>query len=271
VILARFFLTVSSPDLVTMFSPGPVDMIISFVSERLATKVTTRDGFIGEKLFEIDLRSNKDYNVITASDEHLTKDGELIVWKGIRLEDSTVGIVQLIIPKNAWVMPNTEGSKFRTNHCRVENIYKVNIYECYTCKNCGVYDYEGILYCSGCAALIIKKHKESRSSEAKLRLFDIAGSEKRDIGYSALRPGFKYRVGQEIKIPEFIMELSNCDKAGIYFFFRLEQVFNYMFKPTMKQEVKVNEAEISPDEKSENVDDIRINSLRLRKSKCVIQ
>jgi len=256
-ILGTFFFTFTVPNFITMYTAGPIEMTVSV--RATTTKVTTTDISSGAKSFEIDLTNDKDFNVITATEEYMTKDGDLIVWKGVRCSDESPGIVELIVARHARIMHNTEGLKFRTNACRVANIYKVNIYECYNCKNCGVYDYEGTLYCTGCAALVVKRLKEQKV-EFKMHLIDITKSERRDIAFS--REGFRYHMDQDIKIADFKIEPSNCDKVGIYFFFRLEQVFNYMFKPTIKQAEKL---EVKGAAASAVGDETRTNGLRLRK------
>ncbi|AYV83169.1 MAG: hypothetical protein Hyperionvirus4_134 [Hyperionvirus sp.] len=272
-VLGTLFFTYAFSNLMVMYSPGPTEMTISSSSTWSRTKVTTRDIFSGEKSFEINLTTGEDYNVLTASEEHMTKDGDLIVWKGVCFADGSPGIVQLLIPKNARIMPNTEGLKFRTDRCKVQNIYKPNIYECYNCKNCALYDYDGIFYCTGCATLIVKELEAADRTELKIHLIDITKSERRDTAYSQLFPGFTYKLAEEIKIPDFKLEMSKCDKQGIYFFFRIEQVFNYMFKPMMKQDVKIGEhknkaaapEEIYDEDDGIPQDEIRRNGLRLRR------
>ncbi|AYV81188.1 MAG: hypothetical protein Harvfovirus20_7 [Harvfovirus sp.] len=273
-VLGTLFFTYILPNFMVMYSPGPTEMAITSTPYLSRTKVTTKDIFSGEKSFELNLINGEDYNVITASAEHMTKDGELIVWKGVCFADESPGIVELHIPKNARIMPNTEGLKFRTDRCKVQNIYKPDIYECYNCKNCAVYDYSGIFYCSGCAVLIVTELKEVDSKELKMHLIDITKSERRESAYSQQFRDFTYILSEEIKIPDYKIEMSNCDKKGIYFFFRLEQVFNYMFKPTLKQAVKIHkiatEIKIAAVAAAEEIydeipeDEIRRNGLRLR-------
>ena len=132
--LNPYCLTVDTPNLVTVYSSGPVESTSSYFTNGDYTKFTATDTLTGKKTFDIEMHNNKDFNVLTATRDYITENGELIAWKGVYIDNNkSPGIVKLVVPKHAWIAQNTEGMKFRTNECKVMNIYKVKIYKCINC------------------------------------------------------------------------------------------------------------------------------------------
>ncbi|AYV81454.1 MAG: hypothetical protein Harvfovirus35_3 [Harvfovirus sp.] len=247
--LATFCLTVDTPKFVSVYNLGPYESFCGFDSDKNQTKFTIDDIRTNKRTFDIEMTDGKDFKVLVATEEHLTATGELIVWKGVHIGAQKDGaIAKLIIPKNAAIFQNTEGMKFRTNRCRVEAIYKVDLFECFNCKKTGVFDYKGILYCSGCTTLIIKEQIESKIDlDENIKLIDISKGEEVALANAPFKT-FEYGKNQNIEIEDFVHERSNCDKKGIYFFFRLEQVLNYMFVPKLKQTEDKVEEDVKPAE-----------------------
>jgi hypothetical protein len=237
--LSPYCLTVETPGLVTVYSSGPVETTSSYFSSGGYSKFTATDTLTGNRALDIEMYNDKDFSVLTATKDYITDSGELIVWKGVNIGSNdinkAVGIARLIIPKHAWVAQNTEGMKFRTSECKVTNIYKVKVYKCIRCNNCGVFQYNGLLYCGGCALLIIRELKvEGLTGENPIKLIDIRQFPEVDLAKAPFYT-FEYRKNKVIKIGDFVMRRSNCNEPGIYFFFRLEHVFNYMFQPQHDQ------------------------------------
>ncbi|AYV83515.1 MAG: hypothetical protein Hyperionvirus7_86 [Hyperionvirus sp.] len=240
-ILGGFCLTIEAPKLTTAYHlGGPYESHCSFDSSTNQTNFSVNDIRSNKKTFDIEMTSGKEFKILMATEEHLTATGDLIVWKGVYIADEYPGIAKLIIPKNAEIHQNTEGMKFRTNRCLVDTIYQIDIYECFNCTKAGVFSYNGILYCSGCVTLIVKEFEGKVDGDIKL--IDITMCKEVE-GARAPYHSFEYKKNQNIVISYFKLERSNCDKAGIYFFFRLEQVLDYMtvekFKPRFKQEGKI--------------------------------
>jgi DNA-directed RNA polymerase subunit RPC12/RpoP len=228
-------LSIETPGLVTAYQDGPIE-IVSYFSNNCSGNIALINTIDNKALLDIRILNNEDYQVVSGTEEHLNLAGELIVWKGVYVDDHrTIGLAQLFIPKHARIAPNSDGLKFRTNDCTVNKIYKLKqLYECFNCSNYAMYEHDDHLYCKYCTKSLINKMRSTNDKIIldKINIFD----EEVDFGYSPNYASFKYTKKEHIKINNFRMARSSCDEPGIYFFFTSDEVLKYFdVKPSVSQ------------------------------------
>jgi hypothetical protein len=228
-------LTVNIKNLIVMHRLGLIEISLSFFKNN--GRITLTNTLTGVIVLHIQFADNKQYQVLTAASEYTTENRELIVWKGVHIDDSeTLGISRLLIPHHASISPNTEGLKFRTNECVVDSIYTLKkIYKCINCPaNCALYKYEQYLYCEGCAKALINKANKvyEKIDISEINIFD----QEIDTGYAPYYGPYTYKAKERIHVQEYMANKSNCNEPGIYFFFTLSSVLKYFnVQPTEEQ------------------------------------
>lgn len=215
---------------ISTYKTGPTELTTLFKTNSAKGQIIATENMTRHKTFDIKIDKNGNYKIIVAHDEYANNDGELIVWKGIYINDNEPAIVKLILPKHALISPNADYLKFRTNNCKILSIHRLKLYKCYECDKCGIYLHKSKLYCTSCTQIIMVREKINNIAFGNI--LDNAV----DSGYSIMYNEFIYHLKQEIIIDNFeLLPFEICNKSGIYFFFRPEHVIDYIFKPNLIQ------------------------------------
>ena len=228
------------------YALGPQSTTIVTTSSSSVTFNVT-DLSTGRSVFEGKLNNNEKKGELVIDvanpDYYDAKTNELIGWKLVTFEDGRDGLAKVRIPAGSHVFPNDDGHKLRSNRLTPEQLYKPLFYACYECKkNCALYMFDHILYCTGCATIIAKRLLEHPMDPRRLSLADFCsvGYETTEIGCSpTVARRLEYRAGVEMVEDGFEAGISRCDKKGLYFFLGVEHAVAYSnkFAPTLIQSI----------------------------------
>lgn len=219
---------INTNNIIYYYQMGPNEIITFYDKNTNICHYKSTNTITKEVNIELTMNVDGDYQIISANDEAMTKDKELIVWKGCYSTDKKPCLVKLIVPTNSKIIPNNDPSntqKFRTNKTRVAGIYQINMYKCYHCQNIGIYrnpdNYH--YYCMLCARekeyqfIDLDKCKQLQCCEAPFHKF-------------------KYTIDDNITVSPFSTTIgSKCDQSGIYFFIDKQMVCDYVFSENITQ------------------------------------
>jgi len=125
------------------YTNGPINNYTVVKNNQTKTiTYTTTNIKSGERILELNIKSNGSIDVLVATNEFLTDKGELIGWKGCYYDDITKKqnpcVVQLLLPKDAKIVYS---GKWRCDRCTPVDMYQPSLIQCTgnNCNNCADY------------------------------------------------------------------------------------------------------------------------------------
>jgi hypothetical protein len=239
----------ASKELFVMFGNGQTKTVAYVENNNttpIATHIQTFNNNKSTPDFKLNIFPNGKFKVIV-DNMNRTKDGHLIMWKGVK-HNATPAVAKLLIPPTGLI-DTFDNIKYRVNTCMVEQIWVIDHEQKYFCHNpkCShfpdVYDPETThYYCVNHAT-----HGKSYIPLLAKLFEDGKMKEVPNASSCIMNTSFTYTVGQTLTEPMFEARNESCG-IGIHGFIDPINLLSYCFKNENTQVLNyTNEVMINPD------------------------